>query len=260
MCIHSTLEWIRDAKLFLEDCADPILSDPANCDYFRKKVKRTPPPVKKAVEPLPPPPAPPVAVYIPPPTPPQPKIETPPEVIHTPPPPKKRESLNTLRSLFAKIAPECAILDEIPSDALAKKIANRWKTKNQIAPITLISYQENPDQRLLLEEIVKALDVYFGPATILAADPIEQAKDWKTFLSATELKLVILCDYTLWQLQNLRTFYKETPAQNHRQLGDKPLLMLPDLSLYLKDPLLKRSLWKALCQTISSLPSLSTKN
>jgi hypothetical protein len=79
-------------------------------------------------------------------------------------------------------------------------------------------------------------------------------------LTSSELKLVIICDHTLWQLQNLRHFYKETPAQNYRQLGDKHLLMLPDLSLYLKDPLLKRSLWKALCQTISSLPSPSTKN
>jgi hypothetical protein len=41
-------------------------------------------------------------------------------------------------------------------------------------------------------------------------------------------------------------FYKETPAQGTRTLGNIPLFLLPDLSLYLKDPLLKRSLWKAL--------------
>jgi hypothetical protein len=152
------------------------------------------------------------------------------------------------------------LLQEIPSDAIAKKIANRWKTKNQIAPITVICYQENPEHRQLLEQIVKALDVYFGPAKLLIADAVEREKEWKTFLSAVDLKLVIACDYTLWQLQNLCPFYKEIPAQKYRQLGEKPLFLLPDLSLYLKDPLLKRSLWKALCQMISSLPSPSTKN
>jgi len=71
------------------------------------------------------------------------------------------------------------------------------------------------------------------------------------------LKLIIVCDYTLWQLPNLMQFYKETPAQKTRQLGEKSLFLLPDLSLYLKDPLLKRSLWKALWPM---LLSLSTKN
>jgi hypothetical protein len=46
-------------------------------------------------------------------------------------------------------------------------------------------------------------------------------------------------------------FYKEIPSQGIRTLGKIPLFLLPDLSLYLKDPLLKRSLWKALCQKIS---------
>jgi hypothetical protein len=257
MCIYETLEWIRDAKCYLENFSDPILSDGDTCDYFRQKVRRkkiveTPPPPKKEV--LPPP------VVLTPEPPPPPKIEAPVIAVKEEAPPKKRECTNTLRTLFAKIAPECVILDEIPSDLVAKKIANRWKTKNQIAPITFLSYQEQADHRLLLEQIVKALDVYFGPAALISADPIEEAKDWKTFLSAAELKLVIICDHTLWQLQHLRHFYKETPAQNMRLLGDKPLLMLPDLSLYLKDPLLKRSLWKALCQMISSLPSHSTKN
>jgi hypothetical protein len=65
------------------------------------------------------------------------------------------------------------------------------------------------------------------------------------------LKWVIVCDYSLWQLRGLMQFYKETPAQGTRMLGNVPIFLLPDLSLYLKDPLLKRSLWKALCQKFS---------
>ncbi len=44
--------------------------------------------------------------------------------------------------------------------------------------------------------------------------------------------------------------YQEIPQKKERTLGGKPLLLLPDPSLYLKDPLLKRSLWAVLCKTL----------
>lgn len=164
---------------------------------------------------------------------------------------KAYPSLASWFTLVSKISPETAILPNIPNDAIAKKIASRWKTKNQIAPITLLMSSEPETHQKLLKEISKALDIYFGPAKIVQADSIEKEKQWETFLSSKELKLIIICDYTLWQLNGLMQFYKEVPAQGTRLLGKIPLFLLPDLSLYLKDPLLKRSLWKALCQKIS---------
>ena len=155
------------------------------------------------------------------------------------------------RSILEKIAPELAILDSIPDDATAKQIASRWKTKNQSAPISILSSGELPQHKALLSEIATALDVYFGPARLIEADPIEKEKQWKTFLSVGSLKMIVICDSTLWQLHQLRQFYKETPATGVRMLGDVPIFLLPDLSLYLKDPLLKRSLWKALCSKLS---------
>lgn len=156
-----------------------------------------------------------------------------------------------LRSIIEKIAPDLAILDRLPDDTSAKQIANRWKTKNQSAPISILSNGELPQHQILLAEIATALDVYFGPAKLIVADSIEKEKQWKTFLSVGELKLIIVCDSTLWQLHNLRQFYIETPTTGVRMLGTVPLFLLPDLSLYLKDPLLKRSLWKALCAKLS---------
>lgn len=155
------------------------------------------------------------------------------------------------RSILQKIAPELAILDSIPDDAAAKQIATRWKTKNQSAPISILSSGELPEHKALLAEIAAALDVYFGPARFIEADAIEKEKQWKTFLSVGSLKMIVVCDSTLWQLHDLRQFYKETPATGVRMLGDVPIFLLPDLSLYLKDPLLKRSLWKALCSKLS---------
>ena len=112
-------------------------------------------------------------------------------------------------------------------------------------------FQEPAEQRIFLEQIAKALDIYFGPAKIVQAEGIEKEKQWGAFLSVADLKMVVVCDYTLWQLNALLQFYKETQAQGSRLLGTVPVFLLPDLSLYLKDPLLKRSLWRAFCQKFS---------
>jgi hypothetical protein len=162
------------------------------------------------------------------------------------------EALNftSLKAAFQKAFPHIAVLDDIPSDAMAKKIASRWKTKNQIAPISILHFSEPPKQKALLCEIAKAIDISFGPARLINAETIEKEKQWETFLASETIKLVIACDYTLWQLSDLLRHYKEIPAQQMRTLGNVPLLLLPDLSLYLKDPLLKRSLWKAICKAV----------
>ncbi len=255
---HKTLALIRDTRLFLEQYQDPIYASAEDADYYRKLHKKKPPEIKIEA----PPPPKPIVIDLPQPKPaPQPvaKAETPPpppkpvvEKIDLPPPPPPTKGL---KGLIARLAPDLALIDEIPSDAIAKKISNRWKTKNQTAPITVLCYQEIPEQKALLEQITKALDVTFGPARLAIAEPIEKEKQWEAFLSVPELKLIVCCDYTLWQLQGLMHYYKEVPAQGIRTLKDKPIFLLPDLSLYLKDPLLKRSLWKGLCQTLSSLPS-----
>ncbi len=166
-------------------------------------------------------------------------------------PVRVRVDLSSVRAVLASVAPELAILEEIPSDGMARKISERWKTKNQTAPISVLSYQEPAGQRELLEGVATALDVCFGPARLVNAEAIEKEKQWEMFLGVEGLKMIVVCDYSLWQLGGLMKFYRETPAQGVRMLGNVPIFLLPDLSLYLKDPLLKRSLWKALCQKFS---------
>ena len=238
-----------------------VFAAPEEADYFRKTAKRkkeTPPPsvapppapLPKPIAVAPPPPAPVIQKPIAPP--PAPIVEESPAPL----PPKQHPisppQSHSLKALFAKIAPDLLVLDEIPSDAWAKKVAHRWKTKNQTAPLSILYSGEPPEQKALLEEIARALDVYFGPARLVAAEQIEKEKQWEAFLSVPELKMVFACDYTLWQLGDLMRHYKEMPTQGSRTLGKVPLFLLPDMSLYLKDPLLKRSLWKALCQKLSS--------
>jgi hypothetical protein len=247
---ESYLELTQAAFLLLEE--EPlVLASPEDAAFFRRSFQ------KKKENPEEPPP-----LFCPLPSKPKPKkqIAEPTPLSCEPPPPAPIQkhspispsfSFSAFSSLFAKIAPDLPLLKDIPDDTLAKNIAHRWKTKNKSAPVTLLTYSESATHQKLLQEIIKAIDVYFGPAKMVEAEEIEKEKQWEAFLSSDGLKLIIVCDYTLWQLNELMKFYKEIPSQSTRTLGKIPLFLLPDLSLYLKDPLLKRSLWKALCQKIS---------
>jgi len=259
------LTLVRGTLALLHEIDGGVLCSPEDAAFFRQKHKPTatvaptavPPPITFTPPPAPPKPPEPIATptptFTPPPAPKPPEPVLAPTPILTPPPPLPTTPAPTLlRTLLATAAPELTILPDIPSDAIAKKIATRWKTHNQIAPITLLHYQELPEQTTFLEQLLKAVDVYFGPARLVNAERVEKENQWDAFLSVAELKTVIACDHTLWQLPNLRNMYREIPTQEKRLLKEKPLFLLPDLALYLKDPMLKRSLWKALCSFLSS--------
>lgn len=173
------------------------------------------------------------------PTPPTPKLK------ESPPPPISVE-FETFRKLFAHIAPQIPLVAAIPSDARAKAIAERWKTKNQAAPYSILSFNEPKEHQSILRNLSTAIDTVFGGGRFIEAAGIEKEGRWESFLSAQEVKLIIVCDYALWQQPALMKFYRELQSKGERYLLNTPLFLLPDLSLYLKDPLLKRSLWKAL--------------
>jgi len=247
------LEYIKEAGPY-------VLATPDDADFFRSQARKgkqvapaapipqvaSPTFVPQVIkqEPLPTPSPIPAPAVLNKKAPPQPQVEE--SLISTP-----KFQFSSMRTLLSTVAPHLSIINTIPSDATACKISERWKTKNKSAPISILTFQEPKEQKALLEQIACALDIYFGPAKIIEAETIEKERQWEAFLSVSDLKMIIVCDYTLWQLSSLMHFYKETPAQGIRTLSNTPLFLLPDLSLYLKDPLLKRSLWKALCQKFS---------
>ena len=251
-----TLDLIRATReaLLLET---DIYASREDCDYFRSIYSRP-----QAVEPIPlktPPPAPkfqplspPVIIKATP-------VFTPPKEVYPSaqiplesPRPPEQEDFSDLGKLFAKIAPALPLLWEVPGDAAARQHAQRWKTRNQAAKFSFLLFQEPEPQKELLKNLKEAVETVFGGARIVSAESIEKEKQWEAFLLSPDLRIAILCDYSLWQMPNLLQFYRELPTRAERFLLNTPLFLLPDLSLYLKDPLLKRSLWKALCQKIGA--------
>lgn len=173
---------------------------------------------------------------------PRPKPEPAPEPKIELQPIKKQESIpSDAKSLISSLG--IPILDNPPSDSRAKRIKNSWKQR-QVAIAILIDKVDGPVKNLLLN-IARSIDTLIAPCKVIVTTRHEQENTWDIFLSAQELKHIIAPDTIL--TGNLLKHLHEIPGKNKRLLGDKPLLLLPDLTLYLKDPLLKASLWKTLC-------------
>lgn len=149
-----------------------------------------------------------------------------------------------------ELDPELFLHEKIPSDFKAKRIKEAWK-EQRVAPAIPILFQ-GTQYRRFVQNIAKAIDLTFGSCRIME---IEKGKKWDLFLKSPQLKLIIAPDTLIFGNKEILPFYQETPQQKSRKLGEVPLLLLPDLSLYYKDPYLKRALWNVLCNTINTLPS-----
>ena len=70
---------------------------------------------------------------------------------------------------------------------------------------------------------------------------------------ANQLKLIITCDNTISELKNLKTFYKEYPHQSKSYLNNIDLFILPEISIYFKEPMLKSSLFTSIKQKLAAI-------
>lgn len=231
--INDTLTHIRDLLPARKDVATPKIT--------------LPPPPKPKPKALPPPPKPqPVMTPPPPSKPPLKKGAFEVEIPKSPSP----EPTEGVRKILKEIAPELYLHDQPLSDYKAKRIKEAWKEKRGTPAIPILF--QGMQYRKFVEKIAKAIDTVYGSCRLVE---ITAGKKWDDFLESDGLKLIIAPDLFIFGNKELLSFYQETQQQKIRKLGNIPLLLLPDLSLYFKDPYLKRSLWNVICNTIDSLPS-----
>lgn len=154
---------------------------------------------------------------------------------------------NDFKPLFQQYFPNHPLNEQIPSDARAKKINTTWKMDQVIPPVVILSFNDQNNQLVLIKNIAKATSLNLAPTRVISAHTIEQQNKWKEFLHSPSLKLIIASDYGFYLLPELMKFYKEVPKSAKHFLHQTPLLLLSDLSLYLKEPQLKSLLWRAIC-------------
>ncbi len=195
--------------------------------------------------------------------PPRPKANPISYVTHPPQPLKKKEQKNlffelepapvprteaslTIQKILKEIDPELYLHESVPNDHKAKRIKEAWKEKRDTPAIPILF--QGQKHRSFVTRIAKAIDILYDSCRIVEIDP---TKKWDLFLESENLKLIITPDATLFGTKELLPFYQENPQQKSRKLGKIPLLLLPDLSLYFKDPYLKRALWNVIKSALS---------
>ena len=159
------------------------------------------------------------------------------------------ELWNLCQTLF----PNWVLSKTIPSDAMAQRNKNAWLKNQEISPVTILSFHDNEQQLTFLKNIAHAISLRLAPARVLSASKLEKENGWENILHSPHLRLVIASDYGLYLHPKLMHFYREVPQQGKHFLNKVPLLLLSDLSLYLKEPQLKPLLWRAICNEFATL-------
>lgn len=166
-------------------------------------------------------------------------------------PKKAADPMGDIRALVTKTLPDAALTTAIPDDAVAKKQAHLWQQTHLSAQVFVIGFADSSE---FLQNVVKAIDTHLAPAAWINGPQFEKEKNWELALAAPSLKLIIAPPFSTWKTTTLARFYKENPTTKALLLHTTPLLLMHPVADYLKNPDLKRQLWK----TLSSLLSSST--
>ncbi len=153
---------------------------------------------------------------------------------------------------FRNHFPNSIIHEQIPCDSQARKIKNTWLNEQVMPPIILLSFQEEEKPLAFLKNMARAISLRLAPVRIYSASKLEKNKEWEKILTASTLRLVIASDYGVYSQPGLMNYYREIPEQSKHFLLQIPLLLVSDLSLYLKEPQLKSLLWRAICNEFAA--------
>lgn len=154
-----------------------------------------------------------------------------------------------IASILQKIAPSVEIHRELISDNKAQRVKNAWRTKKEIPAIPILYSKGLSAFRPLLLNIAAAIDTQIAPSRLVDIDTFDQSESWQTLIEYEKVQFVIAPDHLLLESAGLKRHLRENPATQERFLGEIPLLLLFNLSMYYKAPQLKKSLWKLIRQT-----------
>ena len=165
---------------------------------------------------------------------------------------KTRSDLTEYWRLHQQLFPELSLREDIPNDGMALKIKNAWLEEHVIPPVVILSFHSEEKSLTFLKNVAYAISLRFTPAKVIAGAKWEKESGWETLLNTSTLRLIIATDYDLYLQPALMKVYREDPQQGRHYLKNTPLLLLSDLSLYLKEPQLKSLLWRAICNEFAT--------
>jgi hypothetical protein len=162
------------------------------------------------------------------------------------PPPAYQMDID-FKEVINKKYPGLPIYDAIPDDRVASKIKNTWQKENVIPPVIILTFNQDEQHTLFLKNVAKAISLRLAPARVISGLKVEAEKKWDKLIESPDIQMIIACDYGFFMQPGLKKHYREDSKQGKHFLGNKPLLLLSDLNLYLQQPQLKALLWQAIC-------------
>lgn len=169
----------------------------------------------------------------------------------TPQTPAAGVPFDDLRKLASEHLPQLKLLDAVPDDAIAREMSRAWEKGTTVPQAAILSFNEQGPHQLFLKHVALAAEMMGLTAAVIPAGKIETKKGWEEFLSAPTLRCVIGCGNGIASLPLLEKHRKESAKNGTTLLGTRPLIVLSDISFYLQEPSLKRSLWKSLKDHLS---------
>jgi hypothetical protein len=164
------------------------------------------------------------------------------------------------KKIFTEYFPHYPLIDQIPTDQIAKKMKSMWKTNLNLFPILILSFTEKEKELQFLKNLAQAITLHFAPAQVISGIKIEQEKKWDQWLKKSDRRLVMASDHGFYLMPELMKSYQEGPRQGKYSLNQIPLLLLSDVSLYLSQPQLKPLLWRAICAELQDGKILQSKS
>lgn len=176
---------------------------------------------------------------------PQPKAQILPPKRHTQEMLKSDDKLDfaDVRAVLKEVAPQLKIIDAIPNDALAKRIAQSWK--ETLPEVVLIATEATEGQQELLLKIAAAIR-----SLGYSAGCLEGTIDWNELLTAPHLKLILMTEQTMQQCGDLVSKHRYDRQRQRHFLDGRLLCPLPALDKLETAPALKTQLWNTIRQLL----------
>lgn len=150
--------------------------------------------------------------------------------------PAPYDPFHDMRQKFQKAPPSgIALLEEIQDDAAAK--AKRFGL-GFCPKVIVLSLRETSEEYRLLKNIASAIHLHLGSTELVDALKIDHLQQWPELCKIKELQLVVATLPTAKHIPALSTLFP------HK------LLILEELSNYLRYPKQKKQLWDDLCQKL----------
>ncbi len=160
--------------------------------------------------------------------------------------------IDGLRKVVEKSCPYIRLNPTIPGDEEATLRKNAWKRREHEAEVLLFFFGASASEKLLLQNIAKAISTVHRNTHMLDAMETEKDRSWKTILEIPQLKIVFAPPLETWKTPILKSLVIENPATKEFHLGKARLFFFPPLEKALNDPLNKRKLWQWIEQRIAS--------